>query len=188
MSRITLPIRRNVWLTVEMKALENRADSKAPEYNPVTMEEKKARQPQREWAKKLNRDVDTKSPTGVVMVVIPPVGETLVQPYLMGKYEVTQGEWEAVMSYNPSVFQKRYKAVEGLDTSTLSPNCDGTGRRDLARLPWFSILSSDTEVCHARVGSEGAYHGRTARLRVSAIRDSSCPALFEEFPKQQNLA
>src|SRR5262249_4480926 len=44
--------------------------------------------------------------------------EFATRGFWLGKYEVTQGEWTAVMGYNPSVFDgKKPGPVQGLDTS-----------------------------------------------------------------------
>ena len=97
-------------------------EAKAAVHVPIPKEEGETQKLQRDWAKKLTLEVETKNPTGIVMVVIPPGAAAVPKPYLMGKYEVTQGEWESVMGYNPSAFQKRRKNppnhadVEGLDT------------------------------------------------------------------------
>jgi formylglycine-generating enzyme required for sulfatase activity len=96
---------------------------------------------QREWAKKLGLEVEMTSPSGIVMVVIPPRGEALPKPYLLGKYEVTQGEWEAVMGSNPSLFQKSRKEVVGMDTS----------RFPVERVSWYDSV----EFCNKLSEKEG---------------------------------
>lgn len=54
------------------------------------------------------------------LMLIPPTGAALPKPYCLGKYEVTQSEWEKGMGCNPSEFSPKgpQKAkVAGLDTS-----------------------------------------------------------------------
>lgn len=41
----------------------------------------------------------------VRQATVPGFVVTMKQPYLMGRYEVTQGEWKKVMGGNPSIFQ-----------------------------------------------------------------------------------
>ena len=115
-----------------------------PVYVPVTKEEKDAKKLQADWAAKLKMDVETKSKSGIVMVLIPPAGEALPKPYLLGKYEVTQGEWVAVMGYNPSDFKKggpgRMEA-EGIQTS----------RFPVENVSWFDSV----EFCNKLSEKEG---------------------------------
>lgn len=58
------------------------------------------------WAEKLKVKHETANGIGMTMVLIPPSGDLLTRPYWMGKYEVTQAEWQRVMKYNPSANQK----------------------------------------------------------------------------------
>jgi serine/threonine protein kinase len=85
---------------------------------------------QAEWAAKLKVPVESKSSTGIALILIPPGGAALPKPYFLGKYAVTQGEWEAVMGHNPSAFQKGRKIDQGLDTS----------RFPVEKLTWFDCV------------------------------------------------
>jgi len=80
-------------------------------------DEKEAKKQQEEWATKLKLPVEATSKLGMKMILIPPVGKALPKAYYLGKYEVTQGEWEKVMGYNPSAFGPTNAKVVGLDTS-----------------------------------------------------------------------
>ncbi len=71
---------------------------------------------QKAWAKHLGTEVETTTSAGSRMVLIPP-SDTILKPYLLGKYEVTQAEWEKVMGYNPSDFGPKNPKVTGMDTS-----------------------------------------------------------------------
>jgi formylglycine-generating enzyme required for sulfatase activity len=110
-------------------------------YVPVKWEEKEARKLQSDWAAKLKVEVETKTPTGIVMVLIPPAGPAIPKPYWLGKYELTQAEWEGVMGYNPSGFKKGNKEVQGLDTS----------RFPVERVSWYDCL----EFCNKLSEKEG---------------------------------
>ena len=92
--------------------------------------EAKAKEMQKEVAKSLQKEVEDKANLGagtkLEMVLIPagkfimgsPTSEkgrnenekqhevTLTKPFYMGKYEVTQEQWESVMGNNPSVIKK----------------------------------------------------------------------------------
>ncbi len=135
----------------EKPPLESKLEAKAPPetkpaanppaYEPVTLAEREAKKLQADWAARLKVDVETTSPTGIVMVLIPPGGPALAKPYRLGKFEVTQAEWERVMGNNPSVFKEGNKAVEGLDTS----------RFPVENVSWLYSV----EFCNQLSGREG---------------------------------
>ena len=79
--------------------------------------EKEAKKQQEEWAAKLKLPVEATNKIGMKMILIPPAGAALPKAYYLGKYEVTQGEWEKVMGYNPSGFGPKNAKVAGMDTS-----------------------------------------------------------------------
>jgi len=81
-------------------------DNKPPGCAPPTQQEKDARKLQSDWAARLKMDRETTTQTGIVMVLIPPAGDVLPRPYLIGKFEVAQEQWQKVMGYNPSNFTR----------------------------------------------------------------------------------
>lgn len=83
---------------------------------PATQVELAAQKLQQDAAAKFKLPIETENKIGLKLCLIPP-GEGVDKAFYMGKYEVTQGEWEAVMGYNPSVYKKGKKVVEGMDTS-----------------------------------------------------------------------
>ena len=83
--------------------------------------ETKAKEEQKKVAKSLQKEVEDKVDLGKgikMEMVLTPAGKfktgdtgkdheiTLTKPYYMGKYEVTQEQWESVMGNNPSVRTK----------------------------------------------------------------------------------
>jgi len=85
--------------------------------DPLTFEEKEAKKQQDEWAAKLKLPVEAENKIGMKMILIPPAGTALPKAYYLGKFEVTQGEWEKVMGFNPSGFGPTHPKVTGMDTS-----------------------------------------------------------------------
>ncbi len=119
--------------------------SMATAQETAALNEKEAKTLQQDWAKKLGVAVVEKSKVvGIEMVLIPPGGEALPKAYRLGKYEVTQGEWEAVMGYNPSSFKKGNEIVEGLDTS----------RFPVEQVSWYDSV----EYCNKLSEKEGLKH------------------------------
>ena len=98
------------------------APSKAvnpPPFVLLTFGEKEAKKQQDDWAAKLKLPVEAENKIGMKLRLIPP-GDGVAKPIYLGKYEVTQGEWQQVMGYNPSEFGPngpRKADVEGMDTS-----------------------------------------------------------------------
>ncbi|MCE9533347.1 MAG: formylglycine-generating enzyme family protein, partial [Planctomycetes bacterium] len=101
---------------------------------------KQAREHQEAWAKYLGVKVETPVSVGGTMVLIPP-GDEVAKPYFLGKYEVTQAEWEKVMGYNPSGFGPKNPKVKGLDTSKFP----------VESVSWFDSV----EFCNKLSVSEG---------------------------------
>jgi len=66
---------------------------------------------------------------------------TLTKGFWLGKYEVTQKQWQSVMGYNPSLFKSDDRPVEGVsweDCQKFISGVDSEARRQLggeARLP-----------------------------------------------------
>ena len=75
------------------------------------------------------------------LILIPPAGAALPKPYYLGKYEVTQREWEQVMGYNPSQFGPKHEKVAGMDTSMFP----------VERVSWFDSV----EYCNKLSEREG---------------------------------
>jgi formylglycine-generating enzyme required for sulfatase activity len=109
-------------------------DPKPAEVMPATgnllvspFSEAKAKAVQKEVAKSLQKEVEEKADLGkgiTLEMVLVPAGKfkmgppnnshevTLTKPFYMGKYEVTQEQWEAVMGKNPSYHKGAKLPVE----------------------------------------------------------------------------
>ena len=72
---------------------------------------------QKAWADYRKQLVVDESSTGVEMVLIPPGGSEILQPWRIGKYEVTQALFMLVMGWNPSHCQG--DAAMGADPKSL---------------------------------------------------------------------
>ena len=67
----------------------------------------------------------------------PPHKVTLTKPFLIGVYEVTQEQWEAVMGTNPSHFKNPQHPVENVSWNDAKQFCARLSQREVAtyRLP-----------------------------------------------------
>ena len=99
--------------------------SSSPPPAVTPFDAQKAKEHQAAWAKHLGRPVELTNSVGMKLVLIPPgefmMGEggdahkvKITKPFYLGKYKVTQEEWEAVMGTgsNPSAFKGPKNPVE----------------------------------------------------------------------------
>ncbi len=71
------------------------------------------------------------------MVLIPP-GELVKYPYRLGKYEVTQEEWQKVMGYNPSSFKGPNLPVETVNWFDSVEFCNKLSEREGLK-PYYDL-------------------------------------------------
>jgi formylglycine-generating enzyme required for sulfatase activity/serine/threonine protein kinase len=114
-----------------------------------------AKKYQEAWAKHLGAPVETTNKIGMKMVLIPPPGEELPKPYYLGKFEVTQAEWEQVMDYNPSKFGSKNPKMAGQDARKFP----------VEQVNWFECV----EFCNKLSEREGLkpYYELTVTSRVN---------------------
>ncbi len=105
------------------------------------LEAAQAQQFQAAWARSLGVPIETTSKIGMKLRLIPPMGKEFTTAYYLGKHEVTQGEWQRLMSNNPSNFGPENPNVAGLDTSNLP----------VEQVSWFDSV----EFCNKLSESEG---------------------------------
>ena len=126
---------------------------------PFTPEQ--AKQAQRAWADQLKLPIEAPTKLGIAMILIPPAGEAFVRPYLLGKYEVTQEEWQTVMDYNPSVFNPKHPKLDAMDTAKFPVDT----------VSWFDSV----EFCNKLSAQEGFkpyYQLAVIRRTGKAIEDA----------------
>lgn len=123
------------------KALPKQADNLPPKRAGVTVDESAAKKQQADCAAKLNLPVETMNKLGIKLILIPPASSALPKPYYLGKYEVTQRQWEQVMGYNPSQYNPQHEKLAGMDTSTFP----------VERVSWFDSV----EFCNKLSEREG---------------------------------
>ena len=105
-----------------------------------------------------------------------PVHEvTISQPFYLGKYEVTQAQWEAVMGSNPSESKGIYLPVECVSWEDCQNfikklNCKGVGT---FRLPteaeWEYACRAGTTGDHAGKIDEMAWYGKMNEFRKQPV-------------------
>jgi hypothetical protein len=136
-----------------------------PPVEPPPLDETNAAEVQRLWAKKMKVPVETTSKLGIKMVLIPPAG--LVEtPYTVGKYKVTQKEWQLVMGNNPSYFKAGQDKVVGLDRESFP----------VEQVSWFDSV----EYCNklsAREGLKPYYGLKVLKRNGTAIEDAEVQIL-----------
>lgn len=123
------------------QASENKSPPRPAAVTPPTVDESAAKKRQADCAAKTNLPVETTNKLGIKLILIPPTGAALSKPYYLGKYEVTQRQWEQVMGYNPSQYNPQHEKLRGTDTS-LFP---------VERVSWFDSV----EFCNKLSEHEG---------------------------------
>jgi eukaryotic-like serine/threonine-protein kinase len=118
------------------------------------------------WARRLGVPIETTSNIGMKLILIPPLGEEFPSAYCLGKYEVTQGEWQQVMADSPSNFGPKNPTVAGMDTSNFP----------VEQVSWFDSV----EFCNKLSESEGLqpwYELTVTRRSGAAIEEAEVKIL-----------
>ncbi len=126
---------------------------------------------QRELAEELDMPVEYRSPSGIDFVLVPagtftmgsakisnatPHQVTITKPFYMGKYQVTQVQWKAIMENNPSFFKGNNRPVEQIsweDCQEFINKLNETEETDRYRMPteaeweYSCRAGSDTKFC-----------------------------------------
>jgi formylglycine-generating enzyme required for sulfatase activity len=118
--------------------------------------------------------------TQIEMLLVPPgsfqMGEqvrvepvhpvTLTNAFYMGRYEVTQAQWQARMGSNPSYWQGANRPVEQVSWNTIEGFCSATGMRLPTEAEWeYAYRAGTTTAFHAMPGyPNGTNEANLARL------------------------
>ncbi|MBL8818166.1 MAG: protein kinase [Planctomyces sp.] len=125
-----------------------------------------AQELQAAWARRLGVPVESTSKAGIKLILIPPQGQESPIAYYLGKYEVTQGQWEQVMADRPSSFGAENPLLAGIDTSNFP----------VERISWFDGV----EFCNKLSEREGLppwYELKVTKRNGAAIEEAEVKIL-----------
>ena len=97
---------------------------------------------------------------------VPVLDVTITKPFYMGKYEVTQAEWQSIMGSNPSLYQGDNNLPAGGEVQE---------RRPVEQVSWYEIIV----YCNMRSFSEGL-------VPCYSIDGNFNPNAWGEIPTEQN--
>jgi formylglycine-generating enzyme required for sulfatase activity/serine/threonine protein kinase len=142
--------------------------SPAPPPAVAPFVEKTAKEHQEIWAKHLGLPVEMTNAIGMKLVLIPPgeftMGEgpgahraQISQPFYLGKYPVTQQQWEAAMGNNPSRFNGPENPVENASRSDCQRFLAKLNAKAGAQGGRFSLPTEEQWEYACRAGSTTRY-------------------------------
>lgn len=135
-------------------------------------------------ARRLGVPVESTNKIGMKLILIPPLGGELPTAYYLGKYEVTQGEWEQVMADNPSNFGPENPIVAGMETSKFPVEqvswfdsvefCNKLSEREGLQ-PWYELTvtrrsGAAIEAAEVKILGGSGYHLPTDSQWIHASR------------------
>jgi len=78
---------------------------------------------------------------------------TLTNAFYMGRYEVTQAQWQALIGWNPSEWQGANRPVERVTWNAVEGFCSATGMRLPTEAEWeYAYRAGTTTAFHAMPG------------------------------------
>ena len=132
----------------------------------------KAKEHQEAWAKNLGVPVEMTNAIGMKLVLIPPgefmMGEPgkdwhkvkITKPFYLGKYEVTQEEWEKVMGFgsNPSQFKGPNNPVETVSWEDCQVFLEGLNQRYETQQGGYLLPTESQWEYACRAGTTGKWY------------------------------
>ena len=101
-----------------------------------------------------------------------PIRSVSLSPFLIGKYEVTQAQWEAVMHRNPSHFAGHDLPVENVSFNDIGDFCEATGLQRPTEAQWEYACRAGTRGPYSppfRDPDPLAWHEGNSESRTHAV-------------------
>ena len=158
------------------------APARTPPPAVAPFDEKKAKEHQAAWARYLGVPVEITNAIGMKLVLIPPgeftMGEgkaaahkvRITRPFYLGKYKVTQEEWEAVMGNNPSHFKGPKNPVEQVSWEDCQDFLKKLGQKCGAAEGSYRLPTEAQWEYACRAGSTGNWCFRRQRGQLGSTR------------------
>ena len=100
---------------------------------------------------------------------------TVTQAYYLGRYEVTQAQWQAKMGSNPSAWQGENHPVDLVSWNTTQGFCSVTGMRLPTEAEWeYAYRAGTSTAFHAMPGYPNGTNDPNLSGLIAWHRDNTC--------------